>query len=100
MTEELKPLTKSEAADVVLKRIMSKLEGRKGFDWWWDKIDPETQEEIKTELVGVLTTALADAKAEGRREMREEAANIAKTMGVGETVVKTIQALPERKESQ
>ena len=35
-----------QASDAVLRE----LEGRKGFDWWWDDLDGDIQAEIRDEV--------------------------------------------------
>lgn len=34
--------------------ILAELRGRKGFDWWWHDIDPETKREIEDALVDIV----------------------------------------------
>lgn len=36
--------------------VLSELEGRKGFDWWWDDLDEDIQQEIRD----ALTERVAD----------------------------------------
>lgn len=34
--------------------VISVLEDRRGFDHWWDYVDPEAQRHIKNQIAGVL----------------------------------------------
>lgn len=36
------------------EKVIALFEARSGFDWWWDDIDPEDQEDIITELAELL----------------------------------------------
>ncbi len=40
----------SELGDQIVDRVLHCLNGRGGFDGWWQDIDPEIQDEIKQEL--------------------------------------------------
>lgn len=41
-------------ADYVADRILSLLNNRKGFDWWWDELDDEIQEEIRASIAWAI----------------------------------------------
>lgn len=36
------------------QKIISTLQGRKGFDWWWHDIDDENKEEIIQEMAEII----------------------------------------------
>lgn len=41
----------SELAKVIVDEILTTLNQRKGFDWWWDPLDEEIQQEIYNLMV-------------------------------------------------
>lgn len=48
-----------DTARRIVNAVLNNLNGRAGFDGWWDDIDPETQEEIRESL-----TMLVQEKAD------------------------------------
>lgn len=50
-----------KVAKKVVKEILDELDGRGGFDGWWDSVDEETQEDIRTELLGIVAKVLKAA---------------------------------------
>lgn len=34
----------------IVDAVLRELEGRKGFDWWWDDLDADIQKEIRLAL--------------------------------------------------
>jgi len=38
--------------------VLANLLGRKGFDWVWDDIDPDIQEEIRAELLALILSRM------------------------------------------
>ena len=37
-------------ASTIVNAVLMELEGRKGFDWWWDDLDEDIRQEITDEL--------------------------------------------------
>ena len=49
-------------AKLIVRRLLAKLEGRKGFDQWWHDIESDIKTEILSELNTVIDRALSDAQ--------------------------------------
>lgn len=45
----------------IVNAVLKDLNGRKGFDDWWDNIDLEIRREIRKELTGVVVKAMGRA---------------------------------------
>lgn len=39
---------------VTAEKILAKLSDRKGFDWWWDDLDADIQDEIRQEIADTI----------------------------------------------
>jgi hypothetical protein len=46
-------------AGKIVDRVLGELSGRKGFDWWWDELDPDIQVEISEALGALVDQELA-----------------------------------------
>lgn len=44
----------ADQATVVARRVVRALQGRKGFDWWWDDIAPVDRRAIIRELAETI----------------------------------------------
>jgi LEA14-like dessication related protein len=44
----------------IVQDVLQELRRRKGFDWWWQHIDSDTQSEIRTALETRVQTRLED----------------------------------------
>ncbi len=42
----------------IAKKIVDDLEGRSGFDGWWEDIDPPIQAEIHEEIASTIRNAM------------------------------------------
>jgi hypothetical protein len=42
----------------IVEEILHELKGRKGFDWWWEEMDEDIQQEIKGLLVVIIDQGL------------------------------------------
>ncbi len=49
------------AAGRIVEVVLTLLEGRKGFDWWWDDLDSDIRDEIRRALQRKVRGVLADA---------------------------------------
>lgn len=54
----------SRLAEDVVKAVLRDLNGRRGFDWWWDDVDETTQGEIVQSLEETVQRVLVDASLE------------------------------------
>jgi hypothetical protein len=45
-------------AEQIVKVVLEDLADRAGFDWWWDDIDEQTQNEIRDDLAGKIAPLL------------------------------------------
>jgi len=39
-----------EEAQRIVTTVIETLEGRGGFDWWWEQLEPDLQEDVKAEM--------------------------------------------------
>lgn len=42
----------------IVDDILANLELRKGFDWWWDDVDADIQQEIREDLTAIVKAYL------------------------------------------
>ena len=54
-------MTVLEIAESIRDAVLGDLLGRKGFDWAWDGIDPDIQEEIRAEVLDLVAARLREA---------------------------------------
>jgi len=54
----------SETAEDVVDGIIEELNGRKGFDHWWYKIDPEIKEEIRMALANRVDDVINESEGD------------------------------------
>lgn len=45
-------------AEQIRDAVLADLLGRKGFDWAWDDIDPDIQEEIRAQVLSIVSSHL------------------------------------------
>ena len=50
--------TPGTTASEIAAAVLSELEGRKGFDWWWDDLDEDIQQEIREALTERVAAVL------------------------------------------
>jgi hypothetical protein len=51
-------LREAELLEALTRAAFSVLSDRKGFDWWWNDIDPEDQREIHEDMNEAFAEAL------------------------------------------
>lgn len=54
-------MKRQDLAQMVSRDLLANLLGRKGFDWAWDDVDPDIQEEIRAELLALVSNRLRKA---------------------------------------
>lgn len=42
----------------IVMAILEELRSRKGFDWWWDELDKDIQQEIREALMVIVDQKL------------------------------------------
>jgi len=49
-----------KVAEKIRDEVLKALDTRKGFDYWWDNIDEDVQDEISSDLDQVIKDVLDD----------------------------------------
>lgn len=58
ITQQMEELMSDETDHAIALDVLRLLLGRKGFEWWWDEIGVEMQDEIFDEMMDVIKVHL------------------------------------------